>query len=121
MRIAPPHSLCAFSSLSLLLALVYAPAVLINWYQSVGVRGVRDARVRRTERLWRACRARVDWRDCECVGLSSVCVSLDLSVFVCVELADQPTGCSSTHNSQIVEDAQQGSWTALHYFAHNLS
>ena len=46
MRIAPPHLLYVFSSLSLLLALVYAPAILINWYQSVGVRGVCDARVR---------------------------------------------------------------------------
>ena len=98
--------LCAFSSLSLFLALVYAPAVLINWYQSVDVRGVRDARVRRTERLWQACRACVEWRDCECVGLSSVCVSLDLSVFVCVELVDQPIGCRSTHKFQIIEVAQ---------------
>ena len=80
--------MCAFSSLSLLFSLVYDLTILINWYLSVGVRGVRDARVRHTERLWRACRARVDWRDCECVGLSSVCVSLDLSIFVCVELVD---------------------------------
>ena len=33
------------SSLSLLLALMYAPVVLINWYQIIGVRGVRDTRV----------------------------------------------------------------------------
>ena len=34
------------SSISLLLALVYIPTILINWYQSAGVWDVCDARVR---------------------------------------------------------------------------